>query len=157
MLLNKFISYFDHRLSFQKRYFDGFEKVYPFLTAIIDVDEGVVQGIAWDDASIFCGNNEADLNTFDFAGIACSESRCGQPVDGCYFSPKQCVESGATCDLLLYVVWTGTDSAGRSFMSSSYRYSAFPPQEWADRLTQNLPAFEMPDLNPLDNNAEEGG
>jgi hypothetical protein len=41
--------------------------------AVIDVQDGVVQGIAWDDASIFCGKDEAERNTFDFNGIQGSE------------------------------------------------------------------------------------
>mmetsp|Transcript_41205 Transcript_41205/g.118519 ORF Transcript_41205/g.118519 Transcript_41205/m.118519 type:complete len:262 (-) Transcript_41205:68-853(-) len=137
-------------ISFQKIYFDGYEKVFPFLTAIVDVKDGVVQGIAWDDASIFCGLRKKEPNTLDYAGVEGSEKRFGQPVDGCFFfkDDKEC-EKG--CDLLLYVVWTGTDANGKSFMSSSYRYSAFPPQEWGDRFSNLVPDVELPeDLNPLD-------
>jgi hypothetical protein len=125
------------------------------LTAVIDVQDGVVQGIAWDDASIFCGKNEAERNTFDFNGIQGSEQRFGQPVEGCYLSMKnECStqpEDAAACDLLLYVVWTGTDSEGKSFLSSSYRFSAFPAQDWEDRILGNLPDIKLPDLNPFNN------
>ena len=63
----------------------------------------------------------------------------------------------AGCDLLLYVVWTGTDSQGKDFRSSAYRFSAFPAQSWLDRLSQNLPSFvpqsteDLQDLNPINN------
>jgi hypothetical protein len=70
-------------LSFQKRYFDGVNKVYPHLTAVVDVKDGVVQGIAWDDACIFCAKNECEANTFDFAGFKGSESDFEQPVGSC--------------------------------------------------------------------------
>ena len=139
------------RLSFQKEWYDNVNaRIFPFLTAIIDVSEGVVQGIVWDDASIFCGSNEQRPNTLDFTGYAGTSNQFGQPVDGCFVTTDQCnVDANATtgCDLLLYVVWTGTDSKKRPFLSSSYRYSAFPPQDWADRITANLPP--IPDLNPL--------
>ncbi len=118
------------------------------MTAIIDVAEGVVQGIVWDDASIFCGRDKQEPNTFDFAGVSGNENRFGQPVVGCFNAKDECStnpETNTTCDLLLYVVWTGTDSTGRSFLSSSYRYSAFPPQDWTDRLTNTLPDFNLVD------------
>lgn len=42
-------------LSFIRRYYDESEgKIYPYLTAILDVRDGVVVGIAWDDACVFC-------------------------------------------------------------------------------------------------------
>jgi hypothetical protein len=128
-------------LSFQKKYYDpdGDGKIFPFLTAVIDVRDGVVQGVAWDDASIFCGTKQVERNTFDFQGKNGKEDRFGQPVDGCYFTKAECQAKAGLCDLVLYVVWTGTDAKGGSFLSSSYRYSAFPPQEWGDRLAGLLP------------------
>ena len=42
-------------LSFLRVYFDPKEsRVFPFLTAVIDVSSGIVQGIAWDNACVFC-------------------------------------------------------------------------------------------------------
>lgn len=144
-------------LSFQKLYYDVDDKIiFPFLTAVIDVAEGVVQGIVWDDASIFCGSKQQRRNTLDFAGVEGSSGQFGQPVDGCFVPTTECTDVSANstgCDLLLYVVWTGTDSNKRPFLSSSYRFSAFPPQDWANRITSNLPDLpelpDMPDLNPL--------
>ena len=135
------------RISFQKKYSDGSDHVYPYLTAIIDVADGVVQGIVWDDASIFCGPDQQRPNTFDFSGFAGSSSDFGQPVEGCFIPTSECdtnADTNTACDLLLYVVWTGTDKNKRPFMSSNYRFSAFPPQDWADRITNNLP-----DVNPF--------
>lgn len=142
-------------LSFQKWYYNGNSRVFPYLTAIVDVQDGVVVGIAWDDASIFCGKKQAEPNTFDYAGFVGSESDFSQPVEGCFLPKDACDEAlkdgETTCDLTLHVVWTGTDSKGRSFLSSSYRYSAFPPQELLDRVGQNLPDFPDVDVNPFDN------
>jgi hypothetical protein len=145
-------------LSYQKWYFDGTEKIFPYLTAIIDVQNGVVAGITWDDSCIFCTSNECEPNTFDFAGVLATEAEAKQPVGGCYISREECTdllsEGKTDCDLLLYVVWTGTDSNGNDFQSSSNRFSAFPPQSWSGRISQNLPAFvpqsteDLPDLTP---------
>lgn len=146
-------------LSYQKRYFDGSDRIYPYLTAIVDVSDGVVTGISWDNACIFCSSNECEPNTYDFAGNLATESDAQQPVGGCYITKEDCnkaLEEGkADCDLLLYVVWTGTDSQGRDFQSSAYRFSAFPAQSWTDRVSQNLPAFvpqsteDLQNLNPI--------
>jgi hypothetical protein len=151
------------RLSFQKRYFDGYEKVFPYLTAIIDVDRGIVTGITWDNACLFCTANECEPNTFDFAGNLATESEALQPVGGCGVGLDDCNDLLAQgdptgCDLLLYVVWTGTDSQGRDFRSNAYRFSAFPAQSWVDRVSQNLPDFvpqsteDLQELNPIGDN-----
>src|SRR5210317_2452400 len=40
-------------LSFQRRYFDATTNfIFPYLTIIVDVVDGVVRGIAWDDACV---------------------------------------------------------------------------------------------------------
>lgn len=152
-------------LSFQKRYFDGYERVFPYLTAIINVEQGIVDGITWDDACLYCTANECEPNTFDFAGNLATEAEARQPVGGCGVLTEECKklvtpgdEQADGCDLLLYVVWTGTDSRGRDFRSSAYRFSAFPAQSWTNRISQGLPDFvpqsteDLQDLNPINNN-----
>ena len=43
-------------LSYLRTYYNATtKKVFPFLTAIITVDEGTITGITWDDACVFCG------------------------------------------------------------------------------------------------------
>ena len=105
-------------------------------------------GIAWDDAGVFCGKSESEANTFDFAGNLATESEAGGPTRGCFLDFDQCkvwtVEGRTDCDLILYVVWTGTDSNGQPFQSSAYRFSAFPTQDLGDRFSQNLP--DLPDI-----------
>lgn len=132
-------------LSFQKRYYEGFDKVYPHLTAVIDVDRGVVQGIAWDDACLFCSKDECEENTFDFNGVQGNTKQFNQPTGSCFVKKEVCIkfnnEERTDCDLILYVVWTGTDKNGASMLSSAYRFSAFPAQELSDRFSQNLPDF----------------
>jgi hypothetical protein len=117
--------------------------VYPHLTAIIDVKDGVVRGITWDDACVFCGGFECEQVTYDYNGNIQNKDTAGQPTGGCPIAQSECVEKqtdGLTdCDLTLHVVWTGTDVDGKSLLSSAFRYSAFPAQELSDRFTQNLP------------------
>jgi hypothetical protein len=132
-------------LSFQRRYYDGFEKVYPHLTAILDVKDGIILGISWDDSCLFCGKSECEENTYDFNGVMGNEDQFNQPTKGCWIPKELCeqylLEGRTDCDLILYVVWTGTDSDGAVLQSSAYRFSAFPAQELTDRFSQNVPEF----------------
>ena len=117
--------------------------VYPHLTAIVDVKDGVVQGITWDDACVFCSGFKCDQVTYDYNGVLQDRDSAGQPTGGCGITYPECnakhQNDGTDCDIVLYVVWTGSDVDGKALLSSAYRFSAFPAQEIADRLTQNLP------------------
>jgi hypothetical protein len=127
-------------LSFLRRYVDNeLQRIYPFLTAIIEVDKGIVIGITWDDACGFCNQSECQLNTYNFDGSAASAEQAKQPVEGCYLTREQClgfVASGSKiCDLKLYVVWTGTDVDGKALLSSDSRFSMFPPNRIQESVT----------------------
>lgn len=136
-------------LSFQKLYYDGDEKVFPFLTAIVTVKEGNVTGISWDNACVFCGSSECHPNTYGFDGEMTTEEEAQQPIGGCSMPVQDCkLSDKAECDLLMYVVWTGTDSNGRDFKSSANRFSAFPKQSWSDRIDLGLPDW-MDKINPF--------
>jgi len=138
-------------LSFLRTYYQPeTARVYPYLTAIINVDKGVVTGITWDNACVFCTKDKCDEITFDFNGIQQTQETSGQPTAGCYIEEGECrrkiaEEQSTECDLTLYVAWTGTDSRGAAFQSSAYRFSAFPAQELQARISQNIP--EWADLN----------
>lgn len=127
-----------HSVSFQKLYYDDEEggKIYPQLTAIIDVEEGIVKGITWDDGCIFCKDLQCGKNTYTFKG---TEAALDTPTGGCGTPESECAdgESSTVCDIAFHVVWTGTDGEGRPFQSSAYRFSAFPKQDFVDSL--NLP------------------
>mmetsp|Transcript_16193 Transcript_16193/g.44862 ORF Transcript_16193/g.44862 Transcript_16193/m.44862 type:complete len:264 (-) Transcript_16193:665-1456(-) len=130
-------------ISMQRIYYDNGNEIFPHLTAVIDVKDGVARGIAWDDACVFCTKKECKENTYDFSGNRGTSSDLRQPTKGCLIEKSECVTFDAAgrtdCDLILYVVWTGTDSKGEAFQSSAYRFSAFPAQELSDRFSQNLP------------------
>jgi hypothetical protein len=124
-------------VSFQKIYINT-DKVFPELTAIIDVEDGVVKAISWDDGCLFCPDSECSTNTFGYDGKAAS---VGTPVGSCGKTRTECdlgvIADSTECDLKLHIVWTGTDANGIAFQSSAYRFSAFPDQDWSDSL--NLP------------------
>jgi hypothetical protein len=132
-------------LSFLRTFYNQTtKKVYPFLTAIINVKDGVINGITWDNACVFCGPNECDEVTYNYNGVPQSKATSGQPTSGCFVTAAQCSSLAgkngtAACDLSLYVVWTGTDSKKRAFQSSSSRFSAFPPQELQNRIKSLVP------------------
>jgi len=140
-------------LSFQRSYYNGVDKVFPFLTAIVAVDKGVVTGITWDDACVFCSKEECEDNTYGFNGDIATQTEALQPVGGCYVPVEECKSSQkAECDLMLYVVWTGTDSKGKDFVSSANRFSAFPKQSWTDIVNLGLPEWfpdSWDDVNPF--------
>ena len=137
------------------------DRVYPFLTAIIDVNGGVVRGITWDDACVFCGGTECVENTYDYNGTPQNQSSAGQNTRSCFVSTEDCNallssnSSSTVCDLTLYTVWTGTDANGIALQSQSYRFSAFPAQELSDRITQLLVPDAAADIiNGGGNNAD---
>lgn len=132
-------------LSFLKVYFDAAKKqVFPFLTAIIEVEKGVIQFITWDDGCVFCGATECLENTYNFDGLAQNKSIAGQVTRSCVLTIEECNDllrsnsSSTACDLTFYVVWSGTDANGLALQSQAYRFSAFPAQDWSDRLSQLL-------------------
>ena len=126
-------------VSFQKLYYDDAgAKIYPHLTAIIDVKDGEVIGITWDDGCIFCKDSNCGKNTYKFDGL---EADLPTPTGGCGKDKSVCDEGISNqkteCDIAFHVVWTGTDASGTPFQSSAYRFSAFPTQDFIDSL--NIP------------------
>ncbi|KAK1735325.1 hypothetical protein QTG54_013939 [Skeletonema marinoi] len=126
-------------LSFQRRYYDATTNfIFPYLTIIVDVVDGVVRGIAWDDACVFCEKKQCLPNTYNFDGTEATSEQASQPTNGCYLTKAICEGFQATgsdaCDLKLYVVWTGTDVNGNVLKSSDSRFSAFPPNRIQEQV-----------------------
>ena len=118
------------------------------------MNEGNVTGITWDNACVFCTSDECEDNTYNFTGGLATEEEAQQSVGACPMTVQDCkISEKAECDLMLYVVWTGTDSKGRAFTSSANRFSAFPKQSWSDRLYVGLPDW-MNNINPFGNDEE---
>ncbi|GLE03363.1 hypothetical protein PINS_up012253 [Pythium insidiosum] len=98
--------------------------IYPFLTAIISVKKGQVQGVSWDDGCYFCGSEMCEPNLYRFASNV--SSRVAKEGYTCYNNVATCSGPNATsCDLTIYIGWTGTDSKGNYLSSAGLRMSQF--------------------------------
>lgn len=133
-------------VSFLRKFYDREQGyIFPFLTAIIDVKDGVVDGILWDDACVFCAKHKCLENTYNFEGI---EVSINEPSKGCYITKEQCDElhesGGNDCDLTVYFVWTGTDQNGSPLTSFNNRFSMFQPSHAHDTYRDNLPRVGKP-------------
>lgn len=111
-------------LSQLRRFYDqATAQVFPYLTAIIDVDKGEVVNISWDDACLFCDESDCKQNTYLVDGTAVMSSEINSK--GCAVSAAECAKDSEKCDLTVYVVWTGTDSNGKLLDSVNGRFGAF--------------------------------
>lgn len=132
-------------VSYLRLFYDSTNNfTYPHLTAIIDVSNGVINGITWDDACIFCDAGKCRENTLDFSGNMTYQNKTSGvgPTKGCYFTKEQCdtivAKNGTDCDLSLYVTWTGTDNTGKALFSSNSRFSAFTEKSVQTQFTDGL-------------------
>lgn len=137
-------------LSFIRRYFDDsyFQSwVFPYLTAIVSVKNGVVTGITWDESCAFCDESRCVENTYDFSGKNITKSTEGIPSKSCYFTKAECdnlvAKGEKTCSLGVYFVWTGTDKDKKVFSSVNSRFGAFPPNK-IPKIEKYLPKFNIP-------------
>jgi hypothetical protein len=103
----------------------GEHVTFPYMTAIINVDEGDVTSITWDTGCVFCNPSECVDNEFNFDGTATSSpsQACQLPDSDCLAATGDAVATN--CPLQLYVVWTGTDADGQYLTSSEMRFSSY--------------------------------
>lgn len=134
------------KYSFQKAFRKADEeKTFPLHTAIIDVDQGEVTGISWDDGCHFCGSSDCELNTYTYSGELAKDSG-----KDCYWLDSECPEEGiegsvsSLCQLTVYVVWTGTDSKGNYFTSSAKRLSMYAGEVRAARASPRASSGSSP-------------
>lgn len=129
-----------------RKYYDSTNnRIFPHLTAIISVKDGIVQGIAWDKACMFCPDSFCEENTYDFT-TGNVKTDINGPTTGCYFPQNECdkiaQQGGTECDLTLYTVWTGTDEKGKVLASSKFRFSAFTGKQVLDQVRDGLDVFK---------------
>jgi len=126
-------------ISFMRRYYNAtMDQIFPFLTAIINVDEGDVIGITWDEACIFCKENQDPdrcvENTYSFDGTHPTGDEFPTPSKGCWLNKEECdtttTSTGkdekleSVCTLGIHFVWTGTDENNVPLTSYGTRRSA---------------------------------
>lgn len=111
--------------TFYKLYSSAAGRVYSYVTAIISVKQGVIQGVTWDDGCYFCDAATCEPNLYRFATNV--SSQLGDQGYTCYNSMETTCksENSSICDLTVYVGWTGTDSKGNYLSSAGMRMSQF--------------------------------
>lgn len=92
-----------------KGFDSGNQYVVPFYTMIVELQDGMVKALTWDDGCYGCEGDSA----------AC--------VDGytCGVSTEVCQKEEKDCDLKLYLGWFGTDKGGNYLTSAGKRLSRF--------------------------------
>jgi hypothetical protein len=135
-------------LSFIRRWYDQQRLLlFPYLTAIINVHKGIIQGISWDDACVFCsaGSTRCMEDTFYYNGTAATQ--ISEPTTGCWYSKSECDKiyntNGTLCNVKVYAVWSGTDANGVALTSFNSRFSAFP----SDQVTNALRDYSQDYIN----------
>jgi hypothetical protein len=136
-------------LSFIRRWYDQERQlIFPYLTAIINVRQGIIQGISWDSVcGVFCaaGSTRCMEDTFYYNATAATE--ISEPTTGCWYYKSECdkiYETGGTlCDVRINAVWSGTDANGVALTSFNSRFSAFP----SDQVTNALRDYSKDYIN----------
>ncbi|KAI9917988.1 hypothetical protein PsorP6_012400 [Peronosclerospora sorghi] len=123
-------------------------RISSYMTAIIFVKKGIVQGVSWDDGCYFCSAEMCDYNLYSkpeetpAAQLGGQGKACFNLVEGYYITNSSdagvnvgginsagtndsSLNTTAQCDITIYVGWTGTDKNGDYLGSSSLRTSQF--------------------------------
>ena len=93
--------------------------IFPVITAVVVASRGVVMAVKFDDGCELC----------DYS--ACAPSAGADDVAApraCSVPTSSCVPAGgggSTCDLSLFIAWTGTDVDGAALESRSLVFSRF--------------------------------
>lgn len=151
--------------------------IFPTYTVILHVVQGDLQRITWDEtclcpetitsssSSAVCLPNTDRMmmnNITTIMNISTTGSgneiptSCALPITSCTHQPTKEFPFANSCDLQLFFVWTGTDSNGQFFTSSSKRFSRF--RAWPAQLTQLWESIKdtgnriVDSINPLNRN-----
>jgi len=110
------------KFSYQKRYrttLGDTAVTFPMNVAIINVEMGEVTGITWDYGCFNCDESECTKNTYNYKGGTHSDGTEAE----CYVEDSSC--SSKKCNMVVYVVWSGTDVNGNYLLSQQKRLSNF--------------------------------
>lgn len=109
----------------------GTRRYFPIYTAIVQMVDGIVKSVTFDEGCFFCdsASPQCVTNALPVTG--------GAPVadthqQGCFMTTAECTPvarpdnpNANSCDLKIFVVWTGTDASGNYLMSAGKRFSRF--------------------------------
>jgi hypothetical protein len=90
--------------------------VYTVFSAVIQIENGIVQTVIWDNSCYMCTTSECDSNyyaTDSTVSANCFDASCAGTV------------GNATCDPKVYISWIGTDANGLKMESAGLRISNF--------------------------------
>ena len=104
---------------------NGGRQYIPTYTAIIHATGGVPDLIEFDEGCYFCGSLSPTCVPSGSAVDATHPAPSYQ--NNCCMPEPQCaaVNGTNTCDLKIFVVWTGTDASGLFFTSAGERFSRY--------------------------------
>lgn len=86
----------------------------PFLTIIVDLDDGRLKSVGWDDGCFTCDSSDTNV---------CIDDNCGVAYDKCFNnSATDNTGKSQDCDLKIYIGWTGIGSDG-NYLTSAGTYA----------------------------------
>ena len=104
---------------------------FTYLTAVVNVEKGVVKSISWDDGCLTCLPGSCEQNSVVTKNGTVELISETDPVykayrgSNCVESANACDKEGKNCDLTIFLVWEGSDRKGRVFHSANVRLSRF--------------------------------
>lgn len=109
----------------------GGRRFIPVYTAIVQAEKGIVTSVSFDEGCFLCDamSDACVTNGQQVAGgppLDVSAHRgCAVPADQCEAQPTPNNPDANTCDLKLFIVWTGSDVKGEYLTSVGKRFSRF--------------------------------
>lgn len=110
---------------------DGAVRVFPVYAVTVHVELGVPIAVTFDEGCSFC---DARTDSCRVNGLPANTSVAALPEDmtSCTMGESECmpradsaIPGANTCDLKVFVTWTGTDTKGQFFTSASKRFSRY--------------------------------
>lgn len=91
-------------------------------TALIQMVDGVVESVTFDEGCDLCDGKGCVQNQFN---ATAGEIDPSSQFQSCETKTSECGAQNKNCDLKIYVGWTGTDADGNFLQSANLRLSRF--------------------------------
>ncbi|GMH65366.1 hypothetical protein TL16_g04182 [Triparma laevis f. inornata] len=107
-----------------RAYRDYTSSVWPSNTLIFNVQRGKITGVEWDLNCNTCSDTPktCSKNTYNFSGSPAGYSSRNK---SCYLPPSKCDKNNASCDINIFIAFSGTDKNGKVLNSAEARQSSF--------------------------------